>query len=343
MELTTEKKMEICELVEKQKKAKISWIAIISQVTEEQLKASAPDLGLVINNDEIMLSSETEEGKQATMVNTNYEKLIHYAIEERVIRIYDGGFDNKETKIIATSIALTAVLGVFGAAVGGSLRIASYGKPTDPTKMKFGNVETSKCLFDGRIEYSLTKSTEMEPVKEHLYHEISGLTKDKMHALVPIKLYYELIMLLDNRAKNFTEDQKNLLLSLCDHLDTWIRDFSNSIANNSAVEQEGKSKSKSYQLLLITGEKIETNEKLLIFNKISIYLSYRTKMNQIYYDLVQKGLIPDLLDFILNLKSDHHQLLEQHIQYLFQEFMKYLTENNLTDNIELIDLIVKTQ
>ena len=337
--ISEEKQKEILELIEKQKKAKLSWVAIISQVSEDQLKASAPDLGLVINKDEIMLRSETNEGKRETLIHSNYEKLIQYAIDEHVHRLYVGGSDNKEAKAVASAVALYAIWGLAGAGIG----LATLGKPTDPTKLKFGNVETCKYLFDGRIDYSFTKSTEMEPVKEHVYHEIMEQFGQTAHYLVPIRPYYELILLQEPKGSTLSEGQKNLLLSLCDHLDIWIRDFSNDLANNSVVGQEEKNKVTTYQLLLITGEKIESTEKLLLFTKISIYLSYRTKINQLYYELVQKGLIPNLVDFTLNLTANHLQVLDQHIQYLFQEFMKYLTENNLTNSIKLVDLAAKKQ
>jgi len=334
--ISEEKQKEILGLIEKQKKAKISWVAIISQVSEDQLRTIAPDLGLIINKDEIMLSSETKEGKQATMVHANYEKLIHYAIEERVIRLYDGGFDNKEVKAFATSVALTAVLGVFGAALGGSLRIASYGKPTDPTKMKFGNVDTTRFHFDGRIETSSTKSNEMEPIKEYVYQEITELFPQTSHYLVPIQLYCELITLHEPQAQTLTLEQKNLLISLSNHLDIRIRDFCSALLEKSIVTLTNTSKEPSYQLLLITGEKIDCSEKSLLFNKISIYLSYRTRVNQIYYELVQQKKIPNLLDFILYSQTNYHQTLDMHAQFIFEEFVKYLTDNNLTENVSLV-------
>jgi uncharacterized integral membrane protein len=66
-EISKEKKTELFELVEKQKKAKISWVGTITQLSEDQIINIAPDLGLAIEKDLILLPSETKEAKSVLL------------------------------------------------------------------------------------------------------------------------------------------------------------------------------------------------------------------------------------------------------------------------------------
>lgn len=70
-EVSDEKKKELYDLVEKQKKAKITWIGTITKISEEQIKTIAMDIGLVINEDLIMLPSETKVRKDELLKQKN--------------------------------------------------------------------------------------------------------------------------------------------------------------------------------------------------------------------------------------------------------------------------------
>ncbi len=96
MEISEEKKKELLELVKKQKKAKISWVKTITQLSEEQIISVAPMIGLTIDKDQIMSHSETNEGKKEIQIEKNIEKLIQQALDERVLREYFTGNNDKE-------------------------------------------------------------------------------------------------------------------------------------------------------------------------------------------------------------------------------------------------------
>ena len=57
-------KEDVLELITKQKKAKIKWVASVIQITENAVLAIAKELGLVIENDSILIPSESVQEKE---------------------------------------------------------------------------------------------------------------------------------------------------------------------------------------------------------------------------------------------------------------------------------------
>jgi len=83
--LTQEKKDEILDLLNKQKKAKISWLATITQTSEDELHLLAKEEGLQIEGDSLFLPTETKGGKIEEEIKNNRKKLIENIIKRRHI------------------------------------------------------------------------------------------------------------------------------------------------------------------------------------------------------------------------------------------------------------------
>ncbi len=108
--ISEDKKKELYELVEKQKKANISWVGTITQLSENQIITIAPDLDLIVDKDQIMLPTETKEAKSTLLeASTHKETSTHTA----VVRTSKGRFIEtvkrffKKPALIAFIVSLT--------------------------------------------------------------------------------------------------------------------------------------------------------------------------------------------------------------------------------------------
>jgi len=57
-------KQEILELVQNQKKARVKWVASVLGITEDQIRKSAKELGLIVEDDSIMIPSEAKDAEK---------------------------------------------------------------------------------------------------------------------------------------------------------------------------------------------------------------------------------------------------------------------------------------
>lgn len=352
-----EKKKELFELVEKQKKAKINWVAVITQLSEEDIKTIAWEIGLVIDKDLIMLPSETEEGKKELQIQKNMLKIIDQALKERVLRNYIGGetkssggsaYDFSGADNLGGLIATVALAGVVAA-------IDTQSGSTTQKQMTIGDAETFVCNLDGTIDYSFTKADQKIPAIDHLYQDMKKQHGENLHFLVPLKDYYKLVFIPRNDDKLRNEGQKKRILSLCELLDYKIKDFCEKIVQQSIVEFGKQKRKKDFSVLLITGEKIEVLmenkiggrkvryiQDYIQINELSLFLSYRTHLNQLYYEMTQTKQIPSFMEFVLNNQLSNQHFLEKNIQQLFQEFIDRIVSKGLTENAEIIKSILNT-
>lgn len=354
-QIPDEKKQELFELVEKQKKAKINWVGVITQLSEEEVKTIAWEIGLVIDKDLIMLPSETVEGKKETKIQNNMKKLIEHALNERVHRKYLGGeakssgsaYDFSGVDNLGGLIAIAALAAVATA-------IDAQPGSTTQKRMTIGSAETFVCNLDGTIDYSFTAADQKIPAIDHLYQDMKKQYGENLHFLVPIKDYYELVF-FPKEEDNLQKETQKKILSLCELLDNKIKDFCEKIIQQSIVEINGKKTYKDYSVLLITGNKLEVLlenkigdrkiryiQNYLQMIKLSLFLSYRTHLNQLFHELTEKKQISKLIDFILNNKLSDYQSLENHIYQLFQEFVGRIESKGLNENAKIIKSILST-
>ena len=92
----------------------------------------------------------------------------------------------------------------------------------------------------------------------------------------------------------------------------------------------------------IGDRKIRYIQNYLQMNKLSLFLSYRTHLNQLYYEMNEKKQIPNLMEFLLNDQLSSYQFLEKHIQKLFQEFVDRIVSKGLNENAKIITSILNT-
>ncbi|NPE09092.1 MAG: hypothetical protein GNW80_12480 [Asgard group archaeon] len=338
-EIPDEKKKELHELVEKQKKAKINWVAVITQLSEEDIKTIAWEIGLVIDKDQIMLPTETEEGKKEKRIQKNTKKIIDYALNERVLRNYIGGGGQSSGYTPYFSGAGDLAIGLAFAGIAVAFAGAEAFTKSHIQK-EFGNVETSVCWLDGGFSFSVAKADEMVPVKDHLFQDMRKQYDQNFHYLVPIKQSYELVVIPRNEDKLENENQKKKILSFCEILDNKIGDFCGKIVEQSVTVIEEKRKKVSYSVLLTSGVRAESTKEFINLNKYSLYLSYRTHLNQLYHELVQTKHLPNLVEFVLNNLPNQYQLIEKHIQYLFLELSNRFESWDFKENVKIIQSIL---
>lgn len=342
-QISDAKKKELFELVEKQKKAKINWVSVITQLSEEEVKTAAWEIGLVIDNDHIMLPSETTEGKKETQIQKNTERLLKLALDERVLRDYHGGGRGEKSFSLGSSSSSSlggagmelALIGIVAAAV--VLRT----ELKDPSKMKFGTVSTCVCRLDGSIKYLVSKADEMVPVKDRLFQDIESQYDQNFHYLVPIKIYFEMLVIPKIEDKSVSDNLKKIL-SLCELLDKRISDFCMLIADKSVSVTGKKLRKTFFDILMTNGKRVETPKKFIELSKYSLYLCYRTQINQLFYEMTQTKQMPGLVESVLNNQFSDNHFLEKSIQYLFQEFADGIVSQGLNENAEIIKSILST-
>lgn len=76
----------IIELVTKQKKAKLQWVSMITQVSVESLTMNVEEMGLKIEDDFILLPSESKDQKALNLVKDKREQLLTSIIDGRYYR-----------------------------------------------------------------------------------------------------------------------------------------------------------------------------------------------------------------------------------------------------------------
>ena len=340
-EISEEKKKELYELVEKQKKANISWIGTITQLSVEEIKTIAWDIGLVIDNDLIMLPTETNEGKKAISFQKNHEKMIQLAINERVLREYTGGGREREfpiNQVLTSSDSLDALaIAIPVVVVLAAAQVATYmRRPTDPSRLKFGRVKTYLCNLDGSVDYSVTKANKMIPVKDHLYQKMMIQYDQNCHCLVPIKHYYDLILIPENEELLSDNILRTNVLSLCEMLDKRILEFSSKIVKLSIKQPRFRSQRARFKVLLASGGKFEIRIKFEKYINYSLLLSHRTNLNQLYHELIQTSRLPNLLNFARKHSLEQLSIYDEHIQRLFGEYVKWFELKGLDENAKIV-------
>ena len=92
----------------------------------------------------------------------------------------------------------------------------------------------------------------------------------------------------------------------------------------------------------IGDRKIRYIQNYLQMNQLSLFLSYRTYLNQLYYEMTKNKQIPDLIEFDHNDQASNYQSLVKYIQRLFQEFADRIISKGLNENAKIINSILRT-
>ncbi|HUT80483.1 MAG TPA: hypothetical protein VMZ29_04695 [Candidatus Bathyarchaeia archaeon] len=340
-QISEEKKREVYELVEKQKKAKISWVAIITQLPEEDIITIGWDFGLVIEKDQIMLPTETEEGKiEAKIQNERKRKILQKALSERIFRYRIGETKganwNKiddimdvlaffDADLISTGIEFDGYITEIGKAIKRNIDVSA---------------ETYVCKLDGQINYFMIKSNQISLLGNILIKEIKEKYGENLHYLISLKYYYETFSEPQGGDLLKEVEHKKRIIALCKFIDNKINTLCNELANQSVMATvENRN---NYKILLTTGKRIESTKKFFQFYKYSIYLSYRTSINQLYYEFVGLGKIQGINEFTINHSFDQINLYQKYLQIIFEELIYKFDMQQQFENMKKIRLAIQT-
>lgn len=264
-EFSEEKKKEVIELIEKQRKAKISWVATITQLSEEEVKTIGRDSGLFIEGNQIMLHSETAEGKTESLIDTNLKRLENLALDERVINVFEK---MKESGFSSSSTSSGSLVGDL---VGIGIEFAIHSIMANRESKKVRNVEIFVCFLDGNIKITTVKARSIKPKKEELYQEIKEQYGQNLHFLVPIKKYYELIAIPKEHAQISDQEKKNIL-HLSEKIDTEIRNICREIIDFSERMDESNGEKMKQTILLSSGRSVELINEYKAMQEYSLLL-----------------------------------------------------------------------
>lgn len=229
-----------------------------------------------------MLPSETKEGKVEAKIQDELDKVIlQKAVSERIFRYRKGGtkrvnwdridkvtdvLDIFDAEVLIAGIELGGILTAIGKSIKRKVEVTS---------------ETYICRLDGRVNYSATRAREISLLRNNLVEEMRKKYKKKLHYLISIKYYHELVA--EPRSDDLLKEveHKKTIISLCKLVDDRINAFCKKMVNLSVVTFDRKEIKNKYNILLTTRERIDSPQDTYQLNKYSLFLSYRTGINQI--------------------------------------------------------------
>ncbi len=261
------KKDEIKDLVLAQKKAKISWVATICQVSEEDLRINAEDMGLVIEDEHIIQPSESKEQKASELLKAKREQIVTEIVDKRIYRYdpeakYQGTFNFIRGFSDPTTI--------FGLVVG---------KIIDKATM----LRTVIHPFDGS-EINC-KSSEERPHIEKLRKEISQLPDEALRLHITLKKYTEFLV-IPRIEEKISKAEKIDLINKVTSEDYRMRTEAIQLAQNSIVEQKTKGKIIKEMVLRLPDGQLQT----IPSNQIQHFLIF---LKEIYHFEIRKNFYMD--------------------------------------------------
>lgn len=306
-DITPKMKSEVLELLKKQKKANLSWVATITQIPIEQLKIIAWELGLVIEGDQILLMSETKEGKVEAKIQENIKKIIDEALNERVHRSFD------------TFITSRSSLTELGRRM---MRWSAGVNPVDPHSTKTEtNVSTIYLKLDGTFETSYSKTTDMKPIKDILYKEMLKESNGNIHYYIPLLSYYQLIK-IPKYENDLTQQNIQEIESVIKQFDHEFATMSASFVNDLLIKEKKKGFmgiGKKFQIMTRQGL-IECSGMDVEFYRYSLFLYTRTELNKMYYESIASKKFTCIIEYLLEGKKNYPFIdtkeFMKHIQWI---------------------------
>jgi len=276
--LNDAKKNEIRELVLAQKKAKLSWVATICQVSEVELRIYADDLGLLIEDDFILHPIESKEQKVAELLKAKREQIVTEIVDKRMYRYDPSAKFQGPFKINRTYSEPDIVWSVLDILVD-----------------KLTPLRTVIHPFVG--EKIDIQSSRERPFIEKLRGEVRQLPDEVLRLHISLKKYTELLV-IPQIEKHLTKKQKIHLINMVTSEDNRMRIEAIQLAQNSIVEQKAKGKTvKEVTFRLPNGQL-----QIIPSNQIDHFFNY---LKEIYHFEIRKNFYenPNFLSAYLSLLS----------------------------------------
>ncbi len=277
--LADTKKAEIRDLVLAQKKAKISWVATICQVSEEDLRVNAEDMGLIIEDEHIIQPSESKEQKTFKLLQAKREQIITEIVDKRMYRYNPEAKNPIAFGILRSFTDTTTISGLLIKAGVDNL----------------AKLKTVIHTFDNRI--IKCKSSEERPYIEEMKIKLRNQSDETLRLHISLKKYTEFLVipLIENKLSKM---EKIDLISKVTSEDNRMRTEAIQLTQTSIVDQKTRGKQvKEITARLPSGE-LETVKA----NQIQQFLNF---LKELYHFDIRINFYkqPNFLDEYLLLLS----------------------------------------
>ncbi len=258
--LDNDKRAEIIELVKTQKKAKISWIATITQVSEDAIIDAAEKMDLLIEDDYILIPSESKKHKVSDTVLAKREQIIEEIISNRYYSYNPG--------VMAASVIDNVQSFFDGFIITDLIARSVLNKAKDEVQKRLYNIVT----FDGNVV--TVRYSDAMRIIESMKNEFRRIPDEMLRLHITIKKYFEFLVL--PKIKDLLSfDELNKLRLQIEIEDNRVQNLAIQAAQNSIIDQTMKRKKITSVTFLTpngTPEVVEPNRiELFIKQLINLY------------------------------------------------------------------------
>jgi len=290
--LSPEKKEEIILLIKREKKARLSWVATIAQVSVEELTENVEALGFVLEDGFIVLPTETKKHKTFQVYKQKRKQAVAMVLNSRVYR-YCPGF----SFTVRTSTPLITQL-VFQHRK--TLKEKFNYDPLDHVPYDAINYEPLRTIIlplSGKPIDVL--SAEERPYIEQLRQEIANLPDHLLRLFITIKHYFELLVIPKYRLA-LSQEEISLLLERATRADNEMIFTARSMiqANIIELKTNRRGKIKKLSIRLPNSSILELSADQLEQQLSSILDSYLFELRKEFYNQI------DLAQIVLQKQLD---------------------------------------
>ena len=274
--LDDKKRNEIKDLVLAQKKAKISWVATICQVSEEDLRLNAEDMGLLIEDDFILQPSESKKQKTVELLQAKREQIITEIVDKRMYRYNPENRNPIAFGILRSFTDTITIRGLLVKAIADDL----------------AKLRTVTHTFDNQV--IKCQSSEERPYIESMRNQLRKQQDESLRLHISLKKYIEFLVLpkIENKLSKM---QKIELVNKVTNEDNRMRTEAIQLTYSSIVDQKTKGKRVKEITARLPAGQLQT----VPANQIQQFLNY---LKELYHFEIRKKFFENpnfLADYLL--------------------------------------------
>jgi len=274
--LDNKKRNEIKDLVLAQKKAKISWVATICQVSEEDLRLNVEDMGLLIEDDFILQPSESKEQKAVELLQAKREQIIKEIVDKRMYRYNPENRNPIAFGILKSFTDTITIRGLLVKAIADDL----------------AKLRTVIHTFDNQV--IKCQSSVERPYIESMRNKLRKQPDETLRLHISLKKYTEFLVLpkIENKL---TKMQKIELVNKVTNEDIRMRIEAIQLTHSSIVDQKTKGKRVKEITARLPAGQLQT----VPANQIQQFLNY---LKELYHFEIRKKFFENpnfLADYLL--------------------------------------------